>query len=92
MVKEFKAKHELIIDGSRGIYAPQAFVKYIGATTLEAAGVEFDDYVDVSEGPDNVNYFSSWENILSDYNDGDGAIIEQDESGNIFISNHWLFE
>ncbi len=52
-------KCELLVDGCRGVYAPQAFARGYG----EAWGVSPEDMAVLLKGPDHEDYWETWEGV-----------------------------
>jgi len=52
----------LLVDGSRGIYVPRAFVRN---NSPAAWGLAVYDAGVLAEGPDNPNYWDVWDDVLA---------------------------
>lgn len=71
---------DLIVNGNRGIYAPQAFCQIIFSGFKEIPlQVHADDVRIVKEGPTHEEYYEAWERIVDDYEDEEGNIIYEDQ-------------
>lgn len=62
MESEFK-ECTLLIDGSQGIYVPQAFVTRYGPAQW---GIAAEDVEILEAGPDHEHYWETWDSVLSD--------------------------
>lgn len=59
-----KQEPELLIDANRGIYIPQLFCKAYGKYITNMEEIK-DSFADCLEGPDNEEYWDSWEWVLN---------------------------
>ena len=56
-----------IVDGSWGIYVPQQWAERYGLSAVKSANVSPFDVDRLLRGPDDANYWESWDSVLSDY-------------------------
>ena len=59
---------ELLFDGARGIYIPQAFGDMVDGANEEQrarwSGIDEDDLEILCAGPDHMWYWEAWDNVL----------------------------
>lgn len=74
----------LIVDGNRGIYAPQQFVKHLDIGYLLKSNVRQLDIDILKIGPDHPDYWDAWDDITLLFEDPDGNVILEND-GDIFL-------
>jgi len=84
---ELENKTVLLIDDSQGIYIPQQFaVKYYNEDK-RWLGADQDDIDILVNGPENLDYWDAWDNVLSSarYMDKDGREWQLFQEGDLFV-------
>ena len=75
----------LFLDGSRGVYIPQAFAETINPTHWQ--GLDGGSLQILAKGPDNALYWPTWDEILNSarYIDIDGTEYVLHHDGDLFM-------
>jgi len=74
---------QLLLSDAHGIYLPQIFVQnFLGGGHGRVSGVDVDSVAVVGAGPDTLDYWDAWGNILNNFRyttpDGDTFGLWQD--------------
>lgn len=75
---------EYILDGARGVYLPQAFVKGFDMTAWNVKAEDADTLI--QEGPDGEHYWEAWDAVLDDAHltDEKGRTWRLEQDGDLF--------
>lgn len=76
-------EQELLLDGNRGIYIPQAFAQ---SFDRESWHISEEDHAILLEGPEHEEYWDTWAEVLNNahYEDDNGKVWQLDQEDDLW--------